>query len=142
MNLSFQEKSTWVSLVTTVVVSAIYFSKVYPILKLEPGNPVGLVKLFVGMTILYILISAVLHSVLAIHKHKEAAAGADERDKLIELKAFRNAYFALIFGLFHVGAYAFFHTSTAVIIHLALAAFVLSQIVGYITQIYHYRRGV
>src|SRR5271170_6767034 len=82
MNLSYQEKSTWGSLIATLIVYGRYFA----------SGSHGLI----GTIIALVVIQIVCQIVIAIVSKPEPK---DERDRLINAKAYRTGYFLLVTGV-------------------------------------------
>jgi len=79
-SMSFQEKSAWVTLVSLLVVGALYFSASWSLWQIDGLHMVSLLGLATGFSILLVLMLAGFHLIMA------AIAGArseDERDRLI-----------------------------------------------------------
>ena len=97
--------------------------------------------------ILFVVLEIIIQSFL-VGKNKE-----DERDALIELTSYRNSYWVLSVGvwflliqLLYVGSgdwYDIWENSSMVFIsHLLLLFVVLAEVTSFITQLYHYRKGI
>ena len=80
MNLSYQEKSIWGSMIGTLLMCGYYFAT---------GHLIFSVVMLIVVEIIY-------NIALAIRSVPEPK---DERDRLIEAKAYRNAYLALVTGV-------------------------------------------
>jgi hypothetical protein len=151
MDLSYQEKSILGSLAAMVVVYGYYFASVlrdtsHP--ELGGGNVARLVFAVVAI----IVIEIVYHIVLALETKVEPK---DERDVLIECKAYRNAYFLLASGAFLVIASVILGSlvresapATRIIVtpfltvNLVLFFMVLAELAKFLTQLFYYRRGL
>jgi hypothetical protein len=118
MNLSYQEKSIWGSMVATLAVYGVYFGS---------GARGGLI----GTIILLIIIQIVCQIAIAVVARPEPK---DERDRTIERKAWRNGYVLLV-----TGTLVCMLAPTARSLLLAL---VVSEVVKSASQLYYYRRGV
>ena len=141
MSISFQEKSIWISLVITILLFGLYFVMAF-IVFTNPYDPnTNLVGLFIGVIILYVIFQIVLHSLVAIVHKKEADKSLDERDNLIELKATRISYFILVLGVWVTGT-SMLPGSSLMMAHIIMFFFVLAEIVGFLIQLFYYRRGV
>jgi hypothetical protein len=140
--LSFREKSTWISLFSTVLLFGYYYVVALPTLLRQTDDRISIIGHLVGVIILLIIVQVVLHTVVAIYNRKEAQEGADERDKLIQLKATRVSYAFLVLGAWGTILIAFKASSPLMLGHLILLFFVLAEIAGYTTRLIHYRRGV
>lgn len=95
MDLSFQEKSAWGLLAGILLISAFYFPEALHAAG-EPGSPMRLLGLSIAGVIALVVIEGVYHAIIAATGGDET----DERDRLISMKAERNAGFALGFALF------------------------------------------
>jgi H+/Cl- antiporter ClcA len=145
-HMSFREKSAWISLIAILVVAAIYF--------LHgpwswPDSPPRLVHGFLGRRahvfllalVALLLIEVVGHIAIAMQAPREARAKADERERLISLKATRIAAYVYWVGSFtavftiHFGADQFTVSSFIVL------AFVLAQLANNAARIVYHRRG-
>src|SRR5438128_8560999 len=106
--MSFREKSAWISLVAFAVGFLVYFRNVIRVIVGEhPTDPVPELVLLGAM----ILVTIVLQLTMALRSPNEARTPKDERERLIDLKATRPAFFVLLLS-------AFFAIGT---VHLPLA---------------------
>ncbi len=151
--MSFREKSAWICLVITLVVFVPYFLQVFaPLgrgeLRLGLGN---VLSAFIAMSVLQVLLSVVFHVALALHDRNEAG---DERDRAIESKSIRVAYYVLVttcflagFGMFVLGglssvpALASSLQAYLLMSQVLLFCIVLAETAQYVTQVVSYRRG-
>lgn len=154
MEMSFKEKSAWISLVSTVLIFGYYFIQLVD-LKNLPENDVrqAVAYLAIKTIILISIVEAVFHSMLAATNRKAAEMGADERDKLIALKANNYGYSVLVigvvFGLGHMVIVEFnpqFNSESSLQIpmlksHILLFSLIISEIVRFAGQVVLYRRG-
>lgn len=142
MNMSFQEKSVWISLITTLLVFGYYFVKV--IEWMTGGEIYGpeIIGLFIVVVVAMIVIEAVSHIALALSSVKEAELYEDERDQLIELKATRNAYYLLASGVWVAAGSMLLSPSPLMMANVILFFFILSEITGFSSQLFYYRKGI
>jgi hypothetical protein len=139
--MSFREKSAWITLISIVLVFALYFLHV-PRLFNPNLNP-GLWSLHALLACIacFIVIELLGLFVLRLKYPVDARTPKDERERLIDLKATRLAarcYVVLTFLAIltpHQG-FSGFAVGLFVVI-----AFTLAQIVNYGARIYYYRRG-
>jgi len=150
-DFSYQEKSILGSLAAMLVVYTYYFgSTLRDLGRREFGNG-GLARL-VFAVIALIVIEIVYHIVLALESDPEPK---DERDTLIESKAYKTAYFFLATGisLLAAGIIVFntlaLHSHEALgtvsafaTVNLILLAMVLAESAKFLTQLFYYRRGL
>ena len=150
MDLSYQEKSILGSLAAMVVVYGYYFASVLR----DTSNPEfggGNVARLVFAVVAIIVIEIVYHIVLALETKVEPK---DERDVLIECKAYRNAYFLLASGAFLVissvimGNLVRESAPTRIIVtpfltvNLVLFFMVLAELAKFLSQLFYYRQGL
>ena len=140
MNLSFKEKSVWISLVVTLLLFGYYFIRVISEGNISAPNS-SLLNLFSIIVVLIIVIQITLQIIIAILHRKEAGKGEDEREYLIELKATKISYFIIAFGVWIGTLSLFLNLSAFVIANIIMFFFVLSEIVGFALQLYYYKRG-
>lgn len=140
MNLSFQEKSLWVSLVSTVLIFGYYFVYSFQILlDANEANNAGIFGLFVGMLVVFIVIQIVLHIIITIFSRRQ---DSDERDRLIELKGTRIAYYALVIGIWTSFSVPLFWAHSMMSAHFILLSFIVAVVASYVAQLIYYRRGM
>ena len=150
MDMSYQEKSIVGSLLAMVVVYGYYFAAALR----DAGQPEfggGNVGRLVLAVIAIVVIEVVYHIVLALESKPEPK---DERDILIECKAYRNAYFLLAAGAFLVigcvimaglardAAPTRIIVTPFITVNLVLFFMVLAELVKFLTQLFYYRRGL
>lgn len=168
--MSKQERLSWVSLVTNVLIGYWYFAAV---LRLPPGADLfgpRMAAFAVQLILLSIVISVACEVALHVAQRHSGGTDADrssvdERDRLINLKASRNAYGVLsftvalllarvaitgwvqrsgrhgadpqsMFEMLAVGPLAPMHIAQLLLLALTLAA-----ITRYASRVFFYRRG-
>jgi hypothetical protein len=148
MDMSYQEKSIVGSLVAMLLVYGYYFAAILrnPGQTRFGGSALGRL---IFAVIAIIVIEIVYHVVLSAATKPEK----DERDVIIGLKAYRNAYFAYGTGAFFVIAFVIAaglmgdatptHISVApfLVVNLVLLFMVLAEIVKFVSQLLYYTRG-
>ena len=87
LNVSFEEKSTWISLAIISFVFAGYFSQVYQGLISGTLDKAAVFGLFIGAVVSIIVLEIFLHIVIAVLNAKDADQPGDERDRLFSMKA-------------------------------------------------------
>ena len=150
MDLSYQEKSILGSLLAFVVVFGYYFAAVLRDLG-RHEFVAGMVGRLVLAVIAIVVIEIVYHIVLALESKPEPK---DERDILIECKAYRNAYFLLASGAFLVIAWVIMTNlasnvaptriavTSFITVNLVLFFMVVADLMKFLTQLFYYRRGL
>jgi hypothetical protein len=138
-SMSFREKSAWISFVSLLIAAGIYFRNVARILDHEPA--VYAPYLFVILVIAFVVVEVVLHLAIAMRSPKEARTPRDERERLIDLKATRIAFFVLLVGaLATIGTMHIPGGGTWTMAHHLLLAIVVAELTKFGSQIVLYRR--
>jgi hypothetical protein len=148
--MTYQEKKSIVSVISAILIFVSYCLFMYP---RYPGGGAESSEVYHywGSFVLYLtLFSIVAHIIISIifnilfrlTTNEKEPAFADELDKLIDLKSFRNSFFVFVVGfLFAMGSLVFNQPVNVMFMILISAGF-LSDITGSVTKLYHYRRGV
>ena len=142
LNLSFEEKSTWVSLAIILIVFTGYFSQVYDGLLNGTLDRATVSGLFMGAVITVIILEIVLHIVIAAFNHKDADQHRDERDRLFTMKAGNISGWVLGIAVLMIAAHTFIQDLDSTwVANLLLFAVFVSQVTSYTLQLVYYRRG-
>ena len=138
MEMSFREKSAWISLVLIVLVFGPYFWLVGQSFAgqthVHGGTQFALILLFVVLEI-------VLHIAVAIQSPRDAEAPSDERDNLIDLRATRVAFYVMFGGALISIFTLQFPVSVWTLSQFVLFSSVVAELVKFGSQIVFYRRG-
>ncbi|QMV43149.1 hypothetical protein [Cohnella cholangitidis] len=148
--MTYQEKKSIVSLISAILIFVSFCLYMYP--QYPEGGPGSTETFrFWGSFVLYltlisivahILISIIFNIVFRITTGEKEPAFADELDKLIDLKAFRNSFFVFVLGfLLAMGSLVIDQPSQVMFVILIASGF-LSDVTGSVSKLYHYRRGV
>jgi hypothetical protein len=150
MDLSYQEKSILGSLLAVAVVYGYYFAGVVRDTS-RPEFEGRNVERLVFTVVAIVAIEVVYHIILALESKVDAK---DERDLLIECKAYKNAYFLLATGAFlvigsvilanlrYTVALTRIIVTPFLTVNLVLFFMVLAELVKFVTQLFYYRKGV
>lgn len=136
--MSFREKSAWISLVLIVLLFGAYFWRAFTG-EMRGGQAM---HWFLLIVVAFVVLEVVLHVAVAVQAPRDARAPKDERERLIELRATRIAYFTLMGGALlsiftiHLGAGA------GTIVSYAFLSVVVAELVKFASQIVFFRRGV
>jgi hypothetical protein len=147
--MSARERQTIVSLLTTLLLVVFFVGYVLP--RYPAGNPyapevfrfwgLAFVVLVPVSIVPNIAVSIVFGVVYAMATRQNASSIADERDKLIELRALRIALYAFTGGFaLAMGTLAIGMPPSVMFIVLMGSGYG-SGLVGNITQLYLYRKG-
>ena len=143
MNISFKEKSLWISVLVMSLVWAWYFGKIWDglwAMSLVRSEVLVLSAVMVGVII---ALQIVLHIVVAIINPKDTDQRSDERDTQINRKAGNLSGWVLAIGVFHVWAVAsLFDIPSIILANILLLILVLTQIVNDLLRLLFYSRGV
>jgi len=147
--MSARERQAIVSLLTTLLLAVFFAGYLLP--RYPAGNPyapevfhfwgVAFVVLVPVSIVANIVVSIIFSVVYAMATQQKASSFADERDKLIELRALRNALFAFTAGFsLAMGSLAIGMPPSVMFIVLMGSGYG-SGLVGNISQLYLYRQG-
>jgi hypothetical protein len=175
--MSKQEQVSWVSLIVTLLLAIWYFGRVLalpPDVDLMSGEMARFITrligfaiaMQIGFVIMLRIAQQTARAVTGAPKEGDDATPIDERDRLIELYAARNAHFVLCAGAIAVfvqigltewvqrrahheppqpdNLFELLLTGPLSALHVAqllLLVLTLTSLTGYITRIVHYRRG-
>jgi uncharacterized membrane protein len=156
MNMSFKEKSTWVSLLATLLIFGNYTISVFSMDSsvLNPDEMIEVALDNLSSAIFFIIIVEIIfQSLIAAGSRNKIELEGDERDSLITLTSNNSGYWVLSIGVIitigqlilpHVFGIEFSqeeHTSIPMFaMHLLLFSFILAEIVRFSHQIYLYRK--
>jgi len=148
--MTYQEKKSIVSLISSIFIFAVYCLYRYP---QYPGGALEskemfhywgsfiLVLLLVSIAA-HIVISIVFNIIFRMTTGEKEPAFSDEMDKRIDLLAFRNSFAVFIIGfLLAMGSLVIDQPSKVMFIILIASGF-LSDVLGSLSRLYHYKRGV
>lgn len=140
--MSYNEKSSWLLLVATLAIGAIYGLNLMGDAQAAGIIPPPDKRLLLKLTIAFIIALIIGHAVLGTLFRKDAAAGQDERDKLVMYQGAAMGGTVTGFGL--VGGMWFYLTTDNphLFFHYCVGALLAGAIATYALQIFLYRRGV
>ncbi|MDR4946592.1 hypothetical protein [Neobacillus cucumis] len=148
--MTYQEKKSIVSLISTILIFTIYGLYMYP---RHPGGGLESLETFrywgtfvliltLFSIVAHIIISILFNIIFRMTTGEKEPKFADELDKLIDLKANRISFFIFIIGfLLAMGSLVIYQPSQVMFIILIISGFI-SDVTGSMTKLYHYRRGV
>jgi hypothetical protein len=138
--MSFREKSAWISFFCLLFFGASWLTHVLgnEFLHGRNDNPI---LWFFGMLAGLIGLEIALHVAIAIQSPREARTPKDERERLIDMKASRAAFYVLLAGAFaSVGTLHVPGSSRFMIAQCIMGSIILAALVRFGTQIALYRR--
>lgn len=136
--MSFREKSAWISLLSMLGIYGFYY---WSVLRSRPQGGQVQSSNLLGTIIALVVVQAVLTIAVAIFAPKDAQAPADERDRLIGLRATRFAYAALATSIALACFFAAFNPPIIFNTNALLFILVVAEMLRSGCQIIQYRRG-
>ena len=138
MEMSFREKSAWISLILILLVFGPYFWLVgrsfAGVGHVHAGTQFALITLFFVLEI-------VLHIAIGVQSPRDARAPKDEREILIELRATRVAFYVLFAGALFSIFTMHFRPTVWMLSQFVLLSIVIAELVKFASQIALFRRG-
>ena len=141
--MSFREKSAWITLITLIVLSSLFFLHIPRPWSMTPAADAGMFHLMVLLVVAFIVIEIIGHIAIAIWSPRDARAPRDERERLIALKSAAVAGYVYAFASLG-SVFVTLHVTGGNVIGLAyliVASFVLAEIVNYGLRVFYFRRG-
>ncbi|TVY02894.1 hypothetical protein [Paenibacillus cremeus] len=148
--MTYQEQKSIVSLISAILIFGSYCAYMYPQYPqggLESTAAFHYWGTFVLILTLvsivaHIIISIIFNIIFRITTGEKEPTFADELDKLIDLKAFRNSFFVFILGFLLAMGSLVIDQPIQVMFLILIASGFISDVTGSITRLYHYRKGV
>lgn len=140
-DMSFREKSAWISFVLLLVIFAPFFYFSYLSITDQLPHRQGM-NAAIGLVVAFVALEIALHIVVAMRAPDEARSKRDEREQLIAMKATRAAFPVLVLGALASAATIHLTPSIWVMQQAVLLAIVVAELVKFGTEIVLYRRGV
>jgi hypothetical protein len=135
--MAWREKQAWLALSVMVLAYGAYFALVAG----SQRSMLDMLLLFGGVAVAQAIVMIIGSIVLAARAGDEARGKADERDRAIDRRGTRIAYFVLLTGMIVVGVVMPFSNQGWQISNAALLALVVAEIVRYGVVVTSYRRG-
>ena len=140
--MSFHEKSAWIMIVALVAGGLLYFGAVISGTTASGQLLSPLIPLIVIYTACLVVIAIVGHIVIAVLAPKEANAPADEREKLIFVRAGHfSSYVFAVAVMLSLGVYLV-SGSGDLLFYTVFASLMLAQIAEYLLQVFFYRTAI
>jgi hypothetical protein len=150
--MSFQEKNITVSLVSFILIMAVYLIRLFQMIQAGSFNSTNVFRLWgiviilavvvtILATILTHIVSAIIQAIKTGEEKPEIEDIKDERDQLIDLRGTKVTYTVSSIGVFLSMLTFVFGQPPLVMFSLLIFFGVLAQIIGDISRLYLYRRG-
>ncbi len=142
--MSFRETSAWISLASLILVFGFYFYEVGVALRAAQPDPGDFLGQYIGSVVLVVIVQVVLSIIAAIvlRKSQDVRAARDERERLIELKSNRFAFYILQIGIVLTVIAIDVGVEPFVIGNCLVLTPVVGEIVRFGGQIVYYRLGL
>lgn len=147
--MSYQEKRSLVSLFSSILIAVVYSA--YMLQRLPQADPYSAEVLRYWGSFLLILIPVAIVAKVIIHilfsiintisTREDEPSVTDERDRSIELKANTNSLYVFMIGFLLAMASLVVDQPPTTMFIILIAAGVLSEAVGNISEFFFYRRG-
>jgi hypothetical protein len=125
--MPFREKSAWISLLTTLAVYGVYFARIMPALLAPPGQ-VEIAGSAATAVLVLIVLQAALHIAAAATAPRDARTPPDERERLIEFRALRIAFYVSQTGAFCAMLALLWRNDAVFVVNTILLAMVAAEI--------------
>ena len=138
-DLSFREKSAWISCLSILGIFIPFFWTSYKRLNGAVDGRTAMSTAF-GLLVLFVVLEIVLHVALALMSPREARTPKDERERLIELRATFAAFHVLVVGALAAAATLHLTRNAWIIQQVVLLAVVVAELVKFGAEIVLFRR--
>ncbi len=149
--MSYQERRNIVSIISSILISAFYYMYVFQMYQEEGFDSTNIFSFWASVILIFVLVQIVVKIVMHIVFHiintvvtreEEDPSFLDERDKLIELKAIKNSFIVFGTGFFLSMGSQVVDMPPFTMFNILLFSLIAADIIGEISQLYFYRRGV
>jgi len=135
--MSFREKSAWISFICLLFLTGAYFAGMHH----PPHDAEGHLHLALAVFGGFLLLQVVLHLIVVAQAPKDARTPKDERELLIELRAARVGFYALVVGELLAMGGVHVHGRWPTFMGTVLLAILIAWLVKLGTEVTLYRRG-
>jgi hypothetical protein len=142
--MSFEERSTWIYGLVTVVIPTVYFATMLGQIRVRPAGEidyVGPMLAAIGIAIAANIIGTILVAIGSAIVSGEDADRSDERDKNINRFGDYWAYYVLSIGVAGALILTFVQAEHFWIANAIYLAFVLASLTSVTLKLFAYRRG-
>ena len=138
--MSFREKSAWISFGCLLIFGGSWLTHAFGF-ELFPTNDFNALVWFFWMLGGLIALEIGLHVAIAIQSPRDARTPKDERERLIDMKASRVAFYVLLVGAFaSVGTLHVPGSNRFMMAHALMGSIITALLARFGTQIALYRR--
>lgn len=140
MEMSYGEKSAWVSLIALVGAFGWYVYSHAAALIDGSLSSADVPAALIALIVLIVIVELTSFAVLGLESRRKSAIERDERDVLIDARSDRAPYVVIFAGAI-AGIWTAALQSPVVTQHVLLGALVAAELVKLIGQLVYYRRG-
>jgi hypothetical protein len=148
--MSYQEKKNIVSLISTILIFGfycLYVFQTYQEGRIDSTDSWSfwgsVILILIPVSIVAKIIIHIVFSIInTIATNEKEPSFSDELDKLIGLKATRNSHYVFTIGFVLSMVPLVMDMSPSVMFIILILSGLVSEVVGIITQLYLYRKGV
>lgn len=148
--MTYQEKKSIVSFFSAIAIFGFFCWYMYPLYPSGTVDPSEIFRFWGSFVVILTVVSIIAHIIISIifniifrmTTNEKEPRFADELDKLIDLKAFRNSFFVFVLGFLLAMGSLIVYQPTQVMFIILIASGFISDLIGSMTKLYHYRRGV
>lgn len=147
--MTYQEKKSIVTLISTILIFAIYCLYMYPRYPEQGAELTEVLRYWGSFVLILMLVSIIAHIIISIVFNivyrmttgEKEPGFADELDRMIELRAHRISFLLFILGFLCAMGSLVMEKPLYVMFDLLIAAGFLADVSSSVTKLYHYRRG-
>jgi heme/copper-type cytochrome/quinol oxidase subunit 4 len=132
--MSFREKSAWISFICLLLLTVAYF-------EVEGHDLIAPLHLTLAIFVAFALLQVVLHLIVVAQAPRDARTPKDERERLIELRAARVGFYALVVGEFAAMGLFHAHGRALTLMSTVLLAILIAWLIKLGTEVTLYRQG-
>jgi hypothetical protein len=140
--MSFREKSAWISLVCLLLLTlGVLLAGLHHPHDAQGHDVINSLHLALAVFVGFIILQVVLHLIIAAQSPKDARTPKDERERLIDLRAARVGFYALVVGDLVAMALFHAHGQPGTLMWTILLAILIAWMIKLGSEIVLYRRG-
>ncbi|MEO6709323.1 MAG: DUF2178 domain-containing protein [Planctomycetota bacterium] len=141
--MSHRERNAWISLLATLVIGGAWVWRISTATRGALAEPGELIGLLIGAVVLAVILAIALGILTAIvTRRSEKPAPADERERLIEMKATRLSYGMVLALVMTLAFAADVGLESSLLAHGIFGCVLAGELLRHGLQLWHYRRGV
>jgi cytochrome b561 len=132
--MSFREKCAWISFVLLLLLAG-------GVQLAEHVDGLQGLHYFLALLLGFVLLQVLLRVIIALQAPKDARTPKDEREQLIDIKAARIGFYALVAGVLLSLLLVHVHGNPWRALHSMMVAVLVAWAIKFASEIVYYRRG-